>query len=138
MLKKIKDKLWVLRGKQNTVWGLTFKPDTDDIRSSVAIELVRDLVAEDANVSVDDSTGLENFTRTDLGSKTVPFTEPLEAVRNAEALVLATLWPEFRDADFGLAKELMHSPIIFDGRNQLEREMLVEMGSITTESVASP
>jgi UDPglucose 6-dehydrogenase len=128
LLKKIKDKLWILRGKKITVWGLAFKPDTDDIRSSVAIELVRDLVAEGANVSVYDPKGLENFTRTDLGAKTVPFTDPLEAVRNAEALVLATEWSEFRDADFTLVKELMHSPIIFDGRNHLDREMLVGMG----------
>jgi UDP-glucose 6-dehydrogenase len=52
----------------------------------------------------------------------------VEAVRNAEALVLATEWSEFRDADFTLVKELMHSPIIFDGRNHLDREMLVGMG----------
>ena len=127
-LKKIKDKLWVLRGKKITVWGLAFKPDTDDIRSSVAIEVVRDLVAEGAIVSVYDPKGLENFTRTDLGAKTVPFSDPLKAVRGADALVLATEWPEFREADFALAKELMHSPIIFDGRNHLDREMLVEMG----------
>src|SRR5271157_2818113 len=127
-LKKIKDKLWVLRGKKITVWGLAFKPDTDDIRSSVAIEVVRDLVAEGAIVSVYDPKGLENFTRTELGAKTLPFTDPLKAVRDADALVLATEWPEFREADFALAKELMHSPIIFDGRNHLDREMLVEMG----------
>ncbi|MBV8226825.1 MAG: UDP-glucose/GDP-mannose dehydrogenase family protein [Verrucomicrobia bacterium] len=127
-LKKIKDKLWVLREKKITVWGLTFKPDTDDIRSSVAIEVVRDLVAESAIVSVCDPKGLENFARTDLGPKTLSFTDPLKAVRNADALVLATEWPEFRDADFALVKELMRSPIIFDGRNHLDREMLVEMG----------
>jgi UDPglucose 6-dehydrogenase len=72
--------------------------------------------------------GFENFTRTDLGAKTVHFTDPLKAVRDAEALVLATEWPEFRDVDFEVVKEAMHSPIIFDGRNQLDREMLVEMG----------
>jgi UDPglucose 6-dehydrogenase len=64
-LKRIKDKLWVLRGKKIAVWGLTFKPDTDDTRSSVAIEVVRDLVAEGAIVSVYDPKGLKNFTRTD-------------------------------------------------------------------------
>jgi UDPglucose 6-dehydrogenase len=127
-LKKIKDKLWILREKKITVWGLTFKPNTDDIRSSVAVEVVRDLVAEGAFVSVCDPKGLANFTRTDLGPKTVSFTDPLKAIRNADALVLATEWPEFRDADFTLVKELMHSPIIFDGRNHLDREMLVEMG----------
>jgi len=127
-LKKIKDKLWVLREKKITVWGLAFKPNTDDIRSSVAIEVVRDLVAEGAIVSVCDPKGLENFARTDLGPKTVSFSDPLKAVRNADALVLATEWPEFRDADFALVKELMHSPIIFDGRNHLDREMLIEMG----------
>jgi len=127
-LKKIKDKLWVLREKKITVWGLTFKPDTDDIRSSVAIEVVRDLVAEGAIVSVCDPKGLENFARTDLAPKTVSFTDPFKAVRNADALVLATEWPQFRDADFALVKELMHSPIIFDGRNHLDRQMLIEMG----------
>jgi UDPglucose 6-dehydrogenase len=127
-LKKIKDKLWVLKEKKITVWGLAFKPNTDDIRSSVAIEIVRDLVAEGAIVSVCDPKGLENFARTDLGVKTVSFTDPLKAVRNADALVLATEWAEYRDADFALVKELMHSPIIFDGRNHLDREMLVGMG----------
>jgi UDPglucose 6-dehydrogenase len=85
-------------------------------------------VAEGAIVSVYDPKGLENFTRTDLGAKTVLFTDPLKAVRDAEALVLATEWPEFRDTDFALVKEFMHSPIIFDGRNHLDRDMLVEMG----------
>jgi UDPglucose 6-dehydrogenase len=127
-LERIKDKLWVLRGKKITVWGLTFKPDTDDIRSSVAIELVRDLVAEGAIVSVYDPKGIENFTRTDLGPKTLTFADPLKAVREADALVLATEWSEFRQADFSVVKELMRSPIIFDGRNHLDREMLVELG----------
>jgi UDPglucose 6-dehydrogenase len=90
--------------------------------------VVRDLVAEGAIVSVYDPKGLEKFTRTDLGAKTVPFSDPLKAVRGADALVLATEWSEFRDADFTLVKELMRTPIIFDGRNHLDRDMLVEMG----------
>src|SRR5438034_3534781 len=91
-LKLIRDTLWVLREKRIAVWGLTFKPDTDDVRSSVAIELLADLLREGAHVVAYDPKGMEKA----RGVKAIDAAEfapsALDAVNDAEALVIATEW----------------------------------------------
>src|SRR5437870_1919822 len=91
-LKTLRDALWVLRDKKIAVWGLTFKPDTDDVRSSVAIDLINDLIGEGAQVTAYDPKGMERAREFKLveGAKLVD--SPLEAIDGAEALVLATEW----------------------------------------------
>src|SRR5207237_10306704 len=94
-LKSIRDTLWVLREKRIAVWGLTFKPDTDDIRSSVAIDLVADMLREGAQVSVYDPKGMERA-REIPEIKSARFCEnALAAADGAEALVVVTEWAEF-------------------------------------------
>src|SRR5213082_2226956 len=94
-LKSIRDTLWVLREKKIAVWGLTFKPDTDDIRSSVAIDLVADMLKEGAHVTVYDPKGMEKAREIDAIKGATFVNSPLEAVNGAEALVVATEWAEF-------------------------------------------
>ena len=116
-LNKIRDTLWVLKDKRIAVWGLTFKPDTDDVRSSVAIELVNHLLQEGAIVQAYDPKGMEKVAELNLCKGAILAKSALEAVENAEALVLATEWDEFRNIDFVQVRKRMHTPIIFDGRN---------------------
>src|SRR4051812_34368065 len=127
---KIREKLWVLKDKKIAVWGLTFKPDTDDVRSSVAIELVNRLVAEGAHVTAYDPKGAEKAVEWKLidPAKVKLAPTPLDAVKDAEALILATEWKEFSNVDFAEVKKNMHTPLIFDGRNLFDPETMAQFG----------
>lgn len=127
-LSRIRDTLWVLEEKKIAVWGLTFKPDTDDVRCSVAIDLVEKLVAEGAEVTAYDPKGMERVQNSELGTKIVFAESPEAAVVDAEALIIATEWPEFENVDFKKVKDSMLSPMIFDGRNLLEPAMMEKFG----------
>jgi UDPglucose 6-dehydrogenase len=124
----VRDALWVLREKKIAVWGLTFKPDTDDIRSSVAIDLVADMLKEGAHVSVYDPKGMEKARELpELAGAT--FTDSaLEALEGAEALILATEWAEFANVDLATVKEKMATPMIFDGRNLFDPKTMETLG----------
>jgi UDPglucose 6-dehydrogenase len=127
---KLREALWVLKDKKIAVWGLTFKPDTDDVRSSVAIELVNRLVAEGAKVTAYDPKGADKAVEWKLidPAKVTLVKSPIEAVEGAEALVLATEWKEFANQDFAEVKSRMHTPFIFDGRNLFDPVTMREMG----------
>jgi UDPglucose 6-dehydrogenase len=127
-LKTIRETLWVLREKRIAVWGLTFKPDTDDVRSSVAIALVADLLREGAHVVAYDPKGTEKA-RTLKAIADAEFApSALDAVNNAEALILATEWNEFANVDLAAVREKMRTPIVFDGRNLLDPETMRHLG----------
>jgi UDPglucose 6-dehydrogenase len=127
-LKTIRETLWVLRDKRIAVWGLTFKPDTDDIRSSVSIDLVADLLREGAHVVTYDPKGMEKA----RAVKTIATAEfaasALDAVSDAEALIIATEWDEFTNVDLAIVKEKMTTPIVFDGRNLFDPETMGQLG----------
>jgi UDPglucose 6-dehydrogenase len=127
-LKLIRDTLWVLREKKIAVWGLTFKPNTDDVRSSVAIELVDAMLREGAHVSVYDPKGMEKARDLKAIADAKFAASALEAVDGAEALVIATEWNEFANVDFAAVKQRMTTPIVFDGRNLLNPETMGELG----------
>ena len=127
-LKAMRDALWILKDKKIAVWGLTFKPDTDDIRCSVAIDIVGELLAEGAHVSVYDPKGMENVRNFKLIPGARHAESALDAARGAEALIIATEWHEFAKVDFAQLKEAMVSPIIFDGRNLLDPVTMEHLG----------
>jgi UDPglucose 6-dehydrogenase len=127
-LKLIRDTLWVLREKKIAVWGLTFKPDTDDVRSSVAIELVDAMLREGAHVTVYDPKGMEKAHELKQVADAKFTASALEAVDGAEALVIATEWKEFANVDLAEVKKRMTTPIVFDGRNLLKPETMAELG----------
>ena len=127
-LKAMRDTLWVLREKKIAVWGLTFKPDTDDIRSSVAIELVADLLREGAHVSAYDPKAMEKAREIKAIADARFASSALEAIEGAEALVIATEWTEFANVDLTLVKQKMTTPIVFDGRNLFDPQTMGEFG----------
>ena len=127
-LKVIRETLWVLREKKIAVWGLTFKPDTDDIRSSVAIELVANLLREGAHVTAYDPKGMERAREVKTIEGVAFAASALEAIDGAEALIIATEWSEFANVDLALVKERMVTPIVFDGRNLFDSETMGQLG----------
>ena len=127
-LKTIRETLWVLREKRIAVWGLTFKPDTDDVRSSVAIELVEQLLREGAHVVAYDPKGMQRRAAIKAIADAEFASSALEAVTDAEALIIATEWNEFANVDLAVLKEKMRTPIVFDGRNLLDPETMRQFG----------
>jgi UDPglucose 6-dehydrogenase len=127
-LNGIREALWVLKEKKLAVWGLSFKPNTDDVRSSTAIRLVEAIVAEGAEVTVFDPKAMEKARELPIASK-VKFAESaLEAAADAEALIIATEWPEFAAIDLALLREAMRTPLIFDGRNLIDPIAAADFG----------
>ncbi len=120
----IREKLWVLQEKKIALWGLSFKPDTDDTRESVAIKLAEKLVAEGAEVTAYDPKGMAGARQHPVGDKIRYAGSALEATAGAEALVIATDWPEFAGADFDAVKANMTTPLVFDGRNLLDPDTM--------------
>lgn len=119
-LDAVREALWVLKDKKIAVWGLSFKPNTDDVRCSVAISLVERLVAEGAKVSVYDPKAMDKTRALPVAEEIRLAESPLDAAADAEALIIATEWPEFAAVDLGQLRETMGTPLIFDGRNLLD------------------
>ncbi len=128
-LDKIREKLWVLQDKKIAVWGLAFKQNTDDVRESVAIKLIEDMLAEGADITAYDPQAIETTRKfTSLEGK-ITFAEDLySCIEDAEVLVIATEWPEFANANLAKLKEKMKSPLIFDGRNLFQPESMKSQG----------
>ncbi|HEY8834091.1 MAG TPA: nucleotide sugar dehydrogenase, partial [Chthoniobacterales bacterium] len=127
-LKAIRETLWVLREKKIAVWGLAFKPNTDDLRSSVAIDLVADMLKEKAHVTVYDPKAMEKAREVEAIAGATFANSPLEAVDGAEALIIATEWSEFANVDLEVVKGKMTTPIVFDGRNLFDPETMAKLG----------
>jgi UDPglucose 6-dehydrogenase len=125
-IKKLKDQLWILKDKVIAVWGLAFKPDTDDIRYSPAVALIKQLLAEGVVVKAHDPKAMEKA-RHELPSP-VYCQDPYEAASGADALVVATEWKEFESLDLTRVKTLMRRPLMLDGRNMFDREKMRSMG----------
>lgn len=125
---RIRESLWVIDEKKIAVWGLAFKPNTDDVRCSVALDLVEKLVAEGAQVTAYDPKGMERVRDLPIGAKITLAGSPEEAASGAEALIIATEWPDFAHVDFPAVKDSMQSPLLFDGRNLLDPETMRKYG----------
>ena len=124
----IREALWVLKDKKIAVWGISFKPNTDDVRSSVAVSLIEALAAEGADVTAYDPKAMEKFTEMPLASKVKLANSPIEAASDAEALIVATEWNEFATVDLSELRKAMRTPLIFDGRNLLDAEAVASHG----------
>ncbi|MBI4381672.1 MAG: UDP-glucose/GDP-mannose dehydrogenase family protein [candidate division NC10 bacterium] len=125
-IKRLKEQLWILKEKVIGVWGLAFKPDTDDVRYSPAIALIKQLLAEGASVRAYDPKAMETA-RGEIASATL-CRDPYEAVSGADAVVVATEWKEFETLDLTRVKTLMRRPLVLDGRNLFDREKMKSMG----------
>jgi len=128
-LKKIKEALWIIKDKNIALWGLAFKPDTDDIREAPSIDIVRELEKAGANLRLYDPQAMENFKHAFSDSEhTRYFDDKYKALINAEALIIITEWDEFAKADLDKIKANMKLPIIIDGRNVYPPQIMKEKG----------
>ena len=119
-----------LRDKSFAIWGLSFKPETDDMREATSIVLINELVTKGARLKVYDPKAMEEAKTNYLkGVPNITYaSSKYEALKNCNALVLVTEWKEFRSPDFDEIKTLLKEPIIFDGRNQYNIKRLQRMG----------
>jgi UDPglucose 6-dehydrogenase len=125
-LKKIREALWVLRQKKIGVLGLAFKGNTDDVRSSVAIAIVQQLIAEGAEVRAYDPKAMDKAKPLVPQAQMVGKAE--DVAEGADALLVLTEWNEFKSLPWAAMKKSMLSPLLFDGRNLLSREEMRAAG----------
>lgn len=116
-----------LKGKRIAVWGLAFKPETDDMREAPALILIEKMLNKGAVVTVYDPVAMEECRRR-LGDKVEYATDMYNAALDADALLLVTEWKEFRMPSWGVLRKVMKQPLILDGRNIYDKNELVEMG----------
>ncbi|HSS98042.1 MAG TPA: UDP-glucose/GDP-mannose dehydrogenase family protein [Terriglobales bacterium] len=126
MVEKIKKELWVLRGKKIGIWGLSFKPDTDDVRFAPALAIIRQLMAEGADIHAFDPQAIDNA-RKEIPEITY-CADAYEAATGADVVVLLTEWAEFRQLDWAKVAKVMERPMIIDGRNALSADQIATHG----------
>jgi UDPglucose 6-dehydrogenase len=125
-LEKVREALWVIRGKKIGALGLAFKPNTDDVRFAPGIEVIRRLVAEGAVVSVSDPVAIDRA-RTSL-NKVEFCPNPYDVAKDADALVLLTEWDEYRALDWNRIYAQMARPLVLDARNMLSPLKMKALG----------
>lgn len=116
-----------VKGKNFALWGLSFKPNTDDVREAPAFKVIDALLENNANVYAYDPEAMEN-TKKHYGEKIKYANNMYECLENADALIIATEWTVFRNPNFKKMKELMRNPVIFDGRNLYTFEEMDKYG----------
>ncbi len=126
---KIKARFGDLKGKHFALWGLAFKPNTDDMRDAPSRELIADLFAAGATVTAYDPVAMHETQRIFRDEPRLKYAEnPMGALDNADALVIATEWKEFRSPDFEAIKQTLKNPVIFDGRNLYDPKFVRSLG----------
>ena len=116
-----------LTGKTFALWGLAFKPNTDDMREAPALTVIEELTAAGAKVRAYDPVAVENAKKI-LGDKATYCASSYETLEGADALVIVTEWNEFRHPDFARMKKTLKAPVIFDGRNLYNPAQVRTMG----------
>ncbi len=120
-----------LSGKTFAIWGLAFKPETDDMREAPSIYVIKELVARGAKVHAYDPKAIEeakHFYLKDVSGSVTYFNSKYETLENADAMILLTEWKEFRSPDFEELKKQLKEPVIFDGRNQYSHNRMMKHG----------
>ncbi len=125
-----------VKGKTIAIWGLAFKPNTDDIREAPALTIIDDLLAAGAHIKAFDPEAVENVER--IYKDKISFCDTqYEAIYQADALAIVTEWQVFRTPDFDKVKEFLVNPAIFDGRNVYDTDRMRKMG-FYYESIGRP
>jgi UDPglucose 6-dehydrogenase len=126
-IKKIEDALWVIKNKKIAIWGISFKPNTDDIRESPAIDILASLKGEGAILRVYDPKAMGNL-RKIFKNEIYYAKNPYDAIENCDCLLILTDWDEFKKANLKKVKELLRIPLIIDGRNIYNLNKLGALG----------
>jgi UDPglucose 6-dehydrogenase len=116
-----------LKGKHIAIWGLAFKPYTDDIREAPALENIKTLLAEGVTIKAYDPEAQENVKKI-MGDLITFGTDLYDTITGADALLVVTEWPEFRTPEFDKISSLLKNKVIFDGRNVFEPDQMQELG----------
>lgn len=116
-----------LKGKHFALWGLAFKPDTDDIREAPALYVIDKLVAAGATITAFDPEGMDNVKEL-IGDKISYADNQYDALKNADALIIATEWSVFRSPDFKKVSEELKEKVVFDGRNLYDLDQMKDLG----------
>ena len=116
-----------MAGKTVAIWGLAFKPRTDDIREAPALVLIDRLLEAGTIIRVHDPVATENV-RKQYGDRLTYCSTPYEALDGADALAIVTEWNEFRNPDFNVIRQKLRSPVIFDGRNLFDPAKMQKLG----------
>jgi len=126
VLKKIRDVLWIIKNKTIGILGLSFKSNTDDIRNAPSLDIIRALQLEGANIKVYDPSSMEKARKV---LNNVKFcNDPYDVCRGCDCLLIITEWDEFKELDFSRVKRLLKRPLIVDGRNIYEPELMEKSG----------
>jgi UDPglucose 6-dehydrogenase len=116
-----------VQGKKIAIWGLSFKPNTDDIRFAPSVDIIKALLEKGYSLSVYDQEGMPNIKKI-FGDKLTYVTNAYDALPGVDALVILTDWNEFKNVDLNKVKKLMKQPLIFDGRNIYDLQTMKELG----------
>lgn len=128
LLPRIKNYYGSLKGKTFALWGLAFKPNTDDIREAPALYIIDELLKEGANIKAFDPEAMNNV-RALYDDENITFCQAqYDALKKADALIIATEWPEFRTPDFEKMQALLKSKVVFDGRNVFDLDKMEKLG----------
>ncbi|MCY4644054.1 MAG: UDP-glucose/GDP-mannose dehydrogenase family protein [Bacteriovoracales bacterium] len=129
-VERIKARLGDLKGKTIALWGVSFKPHTDDVREAPSLTIAKKMIEEGGKVQFYDPVAKDRFLTAMGESKPMlkAFDDMYECLRGAQALILATEWPEFKNPDLKRMKECLEVPIIFDGRNIYSTEKMLAAG----------
>jgi UDPglucose 6-dehydrogenase len=127
LVKKIEAHFGALKGRTIAVWGLSFKPKTDDMREAPSIAIIEALLAKGAKVQAYDPEAM-GVARGIFGSRIAFVPRNYDALKGADALAVVTEWQEFREPDFPRMKKLLRSPVIFDGRNIYQPDQMKAQG----------
>ena len=117
-----------LSSKRFGIWGLAFKPNTDDMREAPSLVVIEELLAAGATITAHDPEAMDFCRQHHLGDRITYAPNPMSAIDGADALILVTEWNEFRRPDFEAIQKGLNQPIIFDGRNVWPKETLEKMG----------
>lgn len=126
-LKKIEDTLWVIKGKKIAVWGLSFKPNTDDVREAPILPIIERLHEEGAHIQVYDPKGMDNA-RQRLQDKVTYCPSSYDTLDGCDALIIATEWDEFKNPDWNKIKSKLIRPLVIDGRNMFSNAQMKDLG----------
>jgi UDPglucose 6-dehydrogenase len=127
LIGKMQSHFGSLKGKRIAIWGLAFKPKTDDMREAPAVPLIKGLLAEGAAVTAYDPEAMK-VAKTIFGSKVTYADSSYAALTGVDALAIVTEWNEFREPDFARMRKVMRKPVIFDGRNIYNPETIRAQG----------
>jgi len=126
LIKKIKDVLWIIKDKTIGVLGLSFKPNTDDIRNAPSIDIIKALQAEGAAIKTYDPQAVKKAK--EVLTKVTFCQDAYDVAKGSDCLLIITEWDEFKELDFHKIKRLLKRPLIIDGRNIYEPKMLQKLG----------